>query len=79
MTSPRRIRHTTKKRTNLRGGVVFEKRAAPFYKYNECRECRIVCKSRCVFAYGESGKVSKMSKKKLIAGKLLNCCNFTRS
>ncbi len=30
MTSPRRIRHTTKKRTNLRGGVVFEKRAAPF-------------------------------------------------
>ena len=79
MTSPRRIRHTTKKRTNLRGGVFFEKRATPFYKYNGAMEFRIVCKSRCVFAYGEIGKVSKMSKKKLIVGKLLNLCNFTRS
>lgn len=37
----------------------------------------MVCKSRDIFAYGESGKVSKISKKKRIAGKLLNFCNFT--
>ena len=79
MTSTRRIRHTTRKRTNLRGGVVFEKKAAPFYRYNECREFRMVCKSRDIFAYGESRKVSKMSKKKRTVGKLLNFCNFTRS
>lgn len=39
----------------------------------------MVCKSRDVFAQGEGGKVSKMSKKKRIVGKLLNFCNFTRS
>lgn len=38
----------------------------------------MVCKSRDIFAYGESGKVSKISKKKRIAGKLLNFCNFTQ-
>lgn len=50
MTSPRRMRHTTRKQTNLCGGVVFEKRAAPFYKYNGAREFRMVCKSRDIFA-----------------------------
>ena len=58
--------------------MVFEKRAAPFYKYNECREFRMVCKSRDIFTYGEGGKLSKMSKKKRIVGKLLNFCNFTQ-